>query len=78
MPLWLSYSLMATLFYGILNFLYKAAAERKYINQAVILISAGSVVISAFITIIINGTGTAEILPALPYALANGTLFAFG
>jgi len=69
---------MATLFYGILNFLYKAAAERQYINQAVILISAASVVLSAFITIIISGTGTAEILPALPYALANGTLFAFG
>ncbi len=78
MPLWLTYSLLATLFYGMLNFLYKAAAEKKYLNQAVILISASSVVISSAVTIIIKGTGFSGVLPALPYAAANGTLFAFG
>ena len=78
MPLWLTYSLFATLFYGMLNFLYKVAAEKKYLNQAVILISASSVVISAAVTILILGTGLSGILPALPYAAANGTLFAFG
>ena len=78
MPLWLSYALSATFFYGILNFLYKVAAEKKYLNQAVILIAAVSVVIASFITIIIRGTGFSEIVPALPYAAANGTLFAFG
>ena len=75
---WLLYSLLATLFYGVLNFLYKMAAERKYVNQAVILISASSVIVSAFITILISGTGVSLILPALPYALANGSLFAIG
>lgn len=78
MPDWLIYSLTATLFYGLLNFLYKAAAEKKYINPAVILISALSVVFSAFLTIIISGSGFKGLLPALPYALANGTLFALG
>lgn len=47
-------------------------------NQAVILISACTVVFSAFVTKMISGTGIPEVLPALPYALANGTLFAFG
>ncbi len=78
MPLWLTYSLFATLFYGMLNFLYKVAAEKKYLNQAVILISASSVVISSAVIILIQGTGFSEILPALPYAAANGTLFAIG
>ena len=78
MPLWLTYSLFATLFYGMLNFLYKVAAEKKYLNQAVILISASSVVISAAIVILIQGTEFSEFLPALPYAIANGTLFAIG
>lgn len=82
MPLWLTYSLFATLFYGMLNFLYKAAAEKKYLNQAVILISAATVVISAAVTIIvstkISGLNFPNIIPALPYALVNGTLFAIG
>lgn len=82
MPLWLTYSLFATLFYGMLNFLYKVAAEKKYINQAVILISATTVVLSAALTIFvstkISGQKIPNILPALPYAIANGTLFAIG
>ncbi len=78
MPLWLTYSLFATFFYGMLNFLYKVVAEKKYLNQAVILISASSVVISSAVTVLIQGTGFSGILPALPYAAANGTLFAFG
>jgi len=78
MPNWLIYSLTATVFYGILNFLYKAAAEKKYINQAVILISASTVVISALVTIIFSGGDFSGLLSAAPYALANGTLFAFG
>ncbi len=78
MPLWLTYSLFATLFYGMLNFLYKVAAEKKYLNQAVILISASSVVISSAVVILIRGTGLSEFIPALPYAIANGTLFAIG
>jgi len=78
MPLWLTYSLFATLFYGMLNFLYKVAAEKKYLNQAVILISASSVVISAAVVLLIKRTGFSEFIPALPYALANGTLFAIG
>ncbi len=78
MPLWLEYALLATLFYGTLNFLYKVAAEKKYLNQAVILIAASSVVIASLGAIIIKGTPFSEIMPALPYAAANGTLFAFG
>jgi drug/metabolite transporter (DMT)-like permease len=82
MPLWLTYSLFATLFYGMLNFLYKVAAEKKYLNQAVILISASTVVVSAAVTIIvstkISGNDFPNIIPAIPYALVNGTLFAIG
>jgi len=82
MPLWLTYSLFATLFYGMLNFLYKVAAEKKYLNQAVILISATTVVISAAATIIVSAKLAEQhipnLLPALPYAIANGTLFAIG
>ncbi|MBN2656677.1 MAG: hypothetical protein JXR86_06430 [Spirochaetales bacterium] len=78
MPDWLIYSLTATLFYGIMNFLYKLAAERKYVNPAVVLTAAATVVTSAAATLVINGTGFGRLAPALPYALANGTLFAFG
>lgn len=78
MPEWLIFSLTATLFYGIMNFLYKWAAEQKYINPAVVLIAAITVVISALITLLLNGFGFRFLIPALPYAAANGTLFAFG
>ncbi len=78
MPLWLIYSLTATLFYGLLNFLYKVAAERKYTNQAVILISASTVVLSAMIAILLSGGDFSGLRAAFPYALVNGTLFAFG
>ncbi len=78
MPVWLSFSLLATLFYGLLNFLYKVGAEKKYRNQAVILVSASSVVVSALLMLIISGNGFSGIIQALPYALGNGTLFAFG
>jgi bacterial/archaeal transporter family protein len=82
MPLWLTYSLFATLFYGMLNFLYKVAAEKKYLNQAVILISATTVVISAALTITVSaklsGQSLPNLIPALPYAMVNGTLFAIG
>ncbi len=78
MPLWLLYSLSATLFYGILNFLYKVAAEHKLPTQAVVFISAFTVVLSAAVTITAGGNSLDFFMQALPYAAVNGTLFAFG
>jgi len=78
MPNWLLYSLSATLFYGIMNFLYKIAAERRYMTPAVVLMASLTVVLCAAITFLIEGTSPDKLISALPYALANGTLFAFG
>ncbi len=78
MPLWLIYSLAATLFYGILNFLYKVSAEYKLPTEAVVFISAFAVVISAFATLMTGGSDFSSFKSALPYAAVNGTLFAFG
>lgn len=78
MPPWLLYSLSATLFYGILNFLYKVSAEYKLPTQAVVFISACTVVISAAVTIAAGSNNLEFFMQALPYAAVNGTLFAFG
>ncbi len=78
MPGWLIYSLTATLFYGIMNFLYKVGAERRYVNPALVLTAAATVVLAAAATLVITGTGFGRLGPALPFAVANGTLFAFG
>ena len=78
MPLWLVYSLTATLFYGVLNFLYKVSAEKKLPTQAVVFVSAFSVVISTAVTITITEGSLEFFNQALPYAAVNGTLFAFG
>lgn len=76
MPDWLIYSLFATFFYGIMNFIYKVAAEQKLVNSAVILTSAATVVMCSGITLVITGTGIRTLIPAVPFALANGSLFA--
>lgn len=78
MPLWLLYSLTATLFYGLLNFLYKVSAEYRLPTQSVVFISAFSVVISALTVLIFEGNDFSLFPAAVPYAAANGTLFAFG
>ncbi|MBU1240611.1 hypothetical protein KJ865_12945, partial [Myxococcota bacterium] len=65
MPEWLIYSLTATLFYGIMNFLYKMSAERKYINPAIVLTAAATVVVSSAVTLIVSGTGFSRFPPAL-------------
>ncbi len=78
MPLWLIFSLTATLFYGTLNFLYKVSAEKKLPTQAVVLVSAFTVVISAAVVLALRGNGVLFFRQALPYAAVNGTLFAFG
>ncbi len=78
MPVWLVYSLTATLFYGIMNFLYKVGAERRYVNPALVLIAAATVVLAAAMTLLVLGIGFGRLGPAVPFALANGTLFAFG
>ncbi len=78
MPLWLIFSLAATLFYGTLNFLYKVSAERKLPTQAVVFISAFTVVISAVVMLAMKGDGFLFFRQALPYAAVNGTLFALG
>ena len=78
MPLWLVYSMTAALFYGLLNFLYKVSAEKKLPTQAVVFVSAFSVVISTAVTIKAKGGTFESFGQALPYAAVNGTLFAFG
>ncbi len=78
MPAWLLYSLTAALLYGVMNFLYKVGAERRYVNSALVLTAAATVALAAATTLAVAGTGLGRLVPALPFALANGTLFAFG
>ncbi len=78
MPLWLLYSLAATLFYGTLNFLYKVSAEHKLSTEAVVFIAALSVVLSSLAALIVEGNDFSLFTAAAPYAAVNGTLFAFG
>lgn len=78
MPAWLLYSLTAALFYGVMNFLYKVGAERRYVNPALVLTAAATVALAAATTLAVAGTGFGRLGPAVPFALANGTLFAFG
>ncbi|MBU1218640.1 DMT family transporter [Myxococcota bacterium] len=59
-----------------MNFIYKVAAEQKLVNSAVILTAAGTVVLCSSITLVITGTGFRALMPAVPFALSNGTLFA--
>jgi len=78
MPAWLLHSLTAALLYGVMNFLYKVGAERRYVNSALVLTAAATVALAAATTLVVAGTGFGRLGPAVPFALANGTLFAFG
>ncbi len=78
MPLWFIYSITATLFYGVLNFLYKIAAEYKLVTQGVVLVSAASVVLCSLTVLILKDHNLSLFVSALPFALFNGTFFALG
>jgi drug/metabolite transporter (DMT)-like permease len=77
---WIIYTLLATLLYGVLNFLFKAAAERGHDPDGLVNIVGLTVAILAFGTLLATtGTpATALTRDMLVYAFFNGLFFALG
>ena len=80
MEIWIVYTLVATLLYGILNFLFKAAAERGHDADGLVTIVGLSVALLAWGTF---WTTTPQpwaetTRPVLIYAFFNGLFFALG
>ena len=80
MEIWIVYTLVATLLYGILNFLFKAAAERGHDADGLVTIVGLSVALLAWGTFwTTTPQPWAEITrPVLIYAFFNGLFFALG
>jgi drug/metabolite transporter (DMT)-like permease len=80
MEIWLVYALSATLLYGTLNFLFKAAAERGHDADGLVNIVGLTVAVMAFGTLWATAEQPlAEITgPVLAYAFFNGLFFALG
>lgn len=80
MEIWIVYTLVATLLYGILNFLFKAAAERGHDADGLVNIVGLSVAVLAWSTFFITTPQPwAEITrPVVVYAFFNGLFFALG
>lgn len=80
MEIWIVYTLMATLLYGILNFLFKAAAERGHDADGLVNIVGLSVAVLAWGTFFLTTPQPwAQITrTVLVYAFFNGLFFALG
>lgn len=78
--MWIVYTLVATLLYGILNFLFKAAAERGHDADGLVTIVGLSVAVLAWGTFwLTTPQPWSEITrPVLVYAFFNGLFFALG
>jgi hypothetical protein len=80
MEIWLVYTLFATLLYGALNFLFKAAAERGHDADGLVNVVGLTVALMAFGTLLATAERpwAAFTWPVLVYALFNGLFFALG
>lgn len=80
MESWFIYTLLATLLYGVLNFLYKAAAERGHDADGLVNIVGLTVAGLAFGSLLATTPRplAAITVPVLGYALFNGLFFALG
>ena len=77
---WVIYTLFATLLYGVLNFLFKAAAERGHDTDALVSVVGLSVAGMALATLpfTTERPWAAFTGPVLGFALFNGLFFALG
>jgi drug/metabolite transporter (DMT)-like permease len=80
MESWMIYTLFATLLYGVLNFLFKAAAERGHDADGLVNVVGLSVALMAFGTLWATTRHPWAQLtrPVLAYAFFNGLFFALG
>lgn len=80
MESWVAYTLLATLLYGLLHFLYKVAAERGHGGDGLVSVVGLSVALLAMATLWATAPSlpSAFTVPLLVYALFNGAFFALG
>ena len=79
MESWILYTLGATLLYGLLNFLFKAAAERGHDADGLVNAVGLTVALLAFASLAVTQPRPWSVLPpVLAYAFFNGLFFALG
>ena len=80
MDSWMISILFATILYGILNFLFKIAAEKEYNGDCLVSIVGATVALLSFGTILVTATHPFRLFAGAVggYALLNGFCFALG
>jgi len=76
--MWLPYILVATFIYGVLNFVNKVAAEKKYNARMIVTVSSGMVGLVSLIILVWRGALPSVLGPIIILALANGFFFGTG
>lgn len=77
-PDWFIYTIVFTVIYGAINFMYKLAAHYGCTSHKIINMSAITVSISSFIIILITGSPFINLNKILLFALINSAFFGLG
>lgn len=75
---WQGFAIVATIIYGLMNFLYKVAAENKCSSFYTMSFSGITVSILSFVLLTINGSAFVPLKWLLVFAGANALFFATG
>lgn len=76
METWVYLTLLATLIYGVMNFLFKAAAERNLDADLVVSVTGGTVAVLSFLTILVSPRNLDVFTRQVGlFALMNGLAF---
>ncbi len=76
--MWLSYTLGATLLYGIMNFINKIAAERGYRAPVMVAVLAGTIAVGCLLILLVRQSVLAQTGWLLWFACLNGFFFGSG
>lgn len=76
--MWLVYTLIATLLYGVMNFVNKVAVERGYSAPVMVAVSAATVSTGCLLALLLRGTMPAEAGLLIFFACLNGFFYGSG
>ena len=75
---WFIFTLLSTVIYGLINFMYKVAAIHKLSSHQILNRSATAVSVSSFVLILITQSEFSDVKQILFFAAINSTFFALG
>lgn len=75
---WFAFTIIYTVIYGVINFIYKIAAVHQCPSHRIVNMSAITVSISSLAIILISGKAYVDVKTILLFAAINSTFFALG